>query len=316
MIRHHLEQVHAEGSRLSALHASEPAIYGRYGYGLASLELDVVLGRGTTLTAPALEEAAGAVTTSMMASTDAGVPDRLRACHLALGELGSVVGEVGYYERLCTPLPEETRDKEPWRVLFARRDGADVGFAGFRRVQKWEKARAAGELRVWTVVGDPAARLALLRRLVNFDLISTVHVGTIGIEDTLLSWVGGPRATSDLATYDSLWVRLVDVPAALQARAWSAPCDVVVEVEDTAAPWNAGTWRVRADATGTADVERTTAQSDVRLPVAALGSAYLGGGNLLALLRAGMITERRAGAVAELWRAMRTDVAPGAAIGF
>jgi predicted acetyltransferase len=183
-------------------------------------------------------------------------------------------------------------------------------------VQKWEKARAAGELRVWTVQGDPAARLALLRRLVDFDLVSTVRVGTVGVEDALLHWVGGPRATSDLATYDSLWIRLVDLPAALQARAWSAPCDVVVEVEDTAAPWNAGTWRLRADATGEATVEATTTEADVRLPVGALGGAYLGGGNLLALLAAGHVAERRPGAVAELWHALRTDVAPGAAIGF
>ena len=40
MLRDHFEQVHAEpGTHVSALHASEPAIYGRHGYGLASLEL-------------------------------------------------------------------------------------------------------------------------------------------------------------------------------------------------------------------------------------------------------------------------------------
>ena len=316
MIRHHLEQVRDAGGQLSALHASEPAIYGRYGYGLASLEVEVVLARGAMLTAPDLDEAAAAVTTSMVTSTDPGVPERLRASHLASNDLGGVVGEVDYYERLCTPLPEKGRDKEPWRLLFARRDGADAGVAAFRRVHKWEKARPAGELRVWTVQGDPATRLALLRRLVDFDLMGTVHVESVGIEDPLVQWVGGPRATSDLATYDGLWVRLVDLPGALQARTWSAACDVVVEVEDAAAPWNAGCWRVRAGADGEATVESTTAASDVRLPVTALGGAYLGGGNLLALLRAGLVTERRPGAVAELWRAMRTDLAPGPAVGF
>lgn len=316
MVRHHLEQVRGDGGAVSALHASEPAIYGRYGYGLASLELDVTLGRGATLTAPALDEAAATVTTTLVTSSDPGVPERLRACHLATGGLGSVVGEIGYYRRVCTSLPEESRGKEPSRVLFARRDGTDVGFAGFRRSHKWENARPAGELKVWMLEGEPAARLALLRRLVNFDLVSTVKVGSVSAEDSLLHWVGGPRATSELGTYDSLWVRLVDLPAALEARSWSAPCEVVVEVEDTTAPWNAGTWRVRADASGEASIERTSAESDVRLPVGTLGGAYLGGGNLVALLRAGLITERRVGAAAELWRALRTEVAPGAAIGF
>jgi predicted acetyltransferase len=169
---------------------------------------------------------------------------------------------------------------------------------------------------VWALIGAPAARLALLRRLVDFDLIGTVKVGTVGIDDPLLLWVGGPRATSDVATYDSLWLRLVDLPEALQDRAWSAPCDVVVEVADSAAPWNQGRWHIRADDAGGATVQRTTAECEAFLRVEALGAAYLGGGNLVALQRAGLVAECRKGAVAELWRAMRAEVAPTAAVGF
>ncbi|HET8716486.1 MAG TPA: GNAT family N-acetyltransferase [Nocardioidaceae bacterium] len=317
MLRHHFEQVHAQdGVHLSGLHASEPAIYGRHGYGLASLELDVSLGRGTTLTAPGLEEEAGALTTQLQTVSDPGIAKRLRECHLAVAPLGAVVGDLGYYSRLCHQSPEELREKEPWRVLFARRDGADAGFAVFRRSHKWERARPAGELTVWAVVGDPAAQLALLRRLVDFDLMGSVKISSVGVDDPLLLWAGGPRATADVATYDSLWVRLVDLPESLQQRTWSAPCDVVLEVADRAAPWNAGRWRVHADADGAATVERTDRDADLHLPVEALGSAYLGGGNLTALRRAGLVTEQRPGAAAQLWRAMRTDLAPTAAIGF
>lgn len=316
MLRHHFEHVHEEpGTHVSALHASEPAIYGRHGYGLASLELEVRLARGATLTAPGLEEAAAGVTTELATITDPGMPRRLRECHLAHAAVGSVVGAEGYYERVCREWPEELRGKESWRVLFARRDGRDVGLAAFRRTAKWEKSRPAGEIEVWAVVGEPAAQLALLRRLVDFDLIGSVKVGTVGVDDPLLLWAGGPRATSDVATYDSLWVRLVDLAEALQQRAWNAPCDVLVEVADPSAPWNEGTWRIHA-ADGTATVERTTAEADVRLRTEALGGAYLGGGNLLALQRAGLVAERRPGAVVELWRALRTDVTPSAAIGF
>ncbi|HEX6234778.1 MAG TPA: GNAT family N-acetyltransferase [Jiangellaceae bacterium] len=317
MLRHHFEQVHQQdGMHVSALHASEPAIYGRHGYGLASLELEVSLASGTKFTAPELEAAATTVTTQLATVTDPDVPKRMRECHLACAGLGSVVGDPGYYARICHQLPEELRDKESWRVLFARRDGADVGFAMFRRTHKWEQARPAGELFVWGLVGDPAAQLVLLRRLVEFDLIGTVKLRAAGVDDPLLLWAGGPRATSDVATYDSLWLRLVDLPEALQARTWSAPCDVVIEVADTMAPWNDGRWRIRAEDSGAATVQRTTTESDVRLRVDALGAAYLGGGNLAALRSAGLVSERRPGAVAELWRAMRTDVAPTAAFGF
>jgi GNAT superfamily N-acetyltransferase len=317
MLRHHLEQVHGEpGTHVSALHASEPVIYGRYGYGLASLELEVSLGRGTTLTAPELDGAAAAVTTQLMTVTDPAVPKRMRECHLSCADLGSVVGDSGYYTRICHPFPEHSRDKEPHRVLFARRDGVDVGFAMFRRTHRWEKARPAGELTVWALVGTPSAQLAILRRLVDFDLIGTVKVNTVGVDDPLLLWAGGPRGTADVATYDSLWVRLVDAPQALQARSWSEPCNLVIELADTFAPWNTGKWRIRADAAGDATVEKTTAEADVSLSPAALGAAYLGGGNLVALQRAGLVAERRTGTLAELWRAMRTQVAPTAAVGF
>jgi GNAT superfamily N-acetyltransferase len=317
MLRHHFERVHEEpGTSVSALHASEPAIYGRYGYGLASLELSVNLSRGTALTAPHLEDAAAAVATQLATISDADVPKRMRECHLGCADLGSVVGEPDYYARVCTELPEELRDKEPSRVLFARRDGVDAGFAMFRRTHKWERGRPAGDLTVWALIGDPAARLALLRRLVDFDLMATVKVNTVGVEDPLLLWAGGPRAVADVATYDSLWVRLVDLPEALQARTWNAPCDVVVEVADNAAPWNAGRWRIWTDETGTATVQRTPAEADLSLRVEVLGAAYLGGSNLVAQQRAGLVAERRKGSVAELWRAMRSEVAPTAAVGF
>jgi hypothetical protein len=63
-------------------------------------------------------------------------------------------------------------------------------------------------------------------------------------------------------------------------------------------------------------VESTAAESEVSLRVEALGAAYLGGGNLAAMHRAGLVAERRRGAVAELWHGLRTAVPPTAAVGF
>jgi predicted acetyltransferase len=317
MLRHHLEHVRdTPGTHVSALHASEPAIYGRYGYGLASLELPITLGRGTTLTAPGLQEAAGTITTRMANAADPDTPKRMHTVHRAHPEHGSVVGAPSYYERVCQSFPEWLRDKEPWRILFAQREGEDVGFAMFRREQKWEAARPSGTLEIFVLVGEPATRLALLRRLVDFDLIGSVKLRTGSVDDPVLAWVGGPRSTSGVETYDSLWVRLVDLPEAFAARRWSAPCDVVVDVIDSYAPWNAGTWRIHADADGTAVAERTDAEAELRMPVETLGAAYLGGGNLAAVARAGRLTEARPGAASELWRAMRTDVAPSASMMF
>ncbi len=126
----------------------------------------------------------------------------------------------------------------------------------------------------------------------------------------------GPRGLSDVKPYDSLWVRLVDLPEALAARGYEARCDVVVEVDDASAPWNAGRWRIRVK-DGTGEAARTDDEPPrSRCRPRPSGAAYLGGANLAEMARAGVLAEHRPGAVRELWRAFRTDVGPYAARGF
>ncbi len=317
MMRHHFEQTRREGVHLSALHASEPGIYGRHGYGLASLELEVQLGRGTSFTAPHLDDEAAGISTRLHTVTDEGIAGRRRRVDLALLPecVGTIVGDEEFYDLLTHLSPADKRDGEPPRILFAVRDGRDIGYVVLKRKHKWPNSRPAAEVTVSPISGGPATRLALARRVVDLDLSGAITVHGVAESDPLLSWVQGPRALGDVHPYDSLWVRLVDLPAALAARGYEAECDVVAEVADEPAPWNAGRWRIRVK-DGTADVSRTDDAADVSVPVSALGAAYLGGANLAALHRAGVIAEHRTGAARELWHAFRTDLGPYAARGF
>lgn len=316
MMRHHVEQTRREGVHLSALHASEPAIYGRHGYGLATSATSLALGRGTTFTAPGLEDDAAQVGTRLAPETGDDLVRRIRACELRLAEElpGLVVLDESFYAAVVREAPEELRDKERRRYLFATRDGVDVGHAAFRRTHKWERNRPAGTLQVDAILGGPAAELALLRRLVDFDLMGTVRLPEIGLDDPLLHWIG-PRADSEAVPVDNLWLRIIDLPAALPLRWYAGECDVVVDVADDHAPWQAGRWRIVVRG-GEGSAERTEDPAEVSLPVAALGAAYLGGTSVAALHRAGLVTEHRPGAVAELARAFRTELAPTAAAGF
>jgi predicted acetyltransferase len=316
MLRHHVEQTHREGVALSGLHASEPVIYGRHGWGVATTAHELTLGRGTELRAPGLDAVAGEVRTQLANAADHGMVRRVRECELRVAERspGMVVGDERFYTALLRETPDQLRDKEPTRVLFAVRDGVDVGLTAFRRSHKWDGGRPNGRLEVFALMGDSATRLALLRRLLDFDLMGSVKLPQTGQDDPLWHWIG-PRAATEVVPHDNLWLRIVDVPAALPLRAYAADCDVVVDVVDPAAPWQAGRWRLAARG-GEGSAERTDAEPDVELPVSALGSAYLGGTNLVAMQRAGLLTERRPGAIAELWRAFRTDLAPTAASGF
>jgi predicted acetyltransferase len=317
MIGHHLEQTRREGVHISALHASEPTIYGRYGYGLASLELEVQVGRGATFTAPHLEEAAETITTRLLNVDDEGMAQRRRQIDLGLTatNVGTIVGDEDFYAELSHVSADDLRDHETPRILIAVQGGRDIGYAVFRRKHKWPNSRPAAEVTVHTLSGGPAARLALMRRVTDLDLSGTITIYGISSTDPVLSWVQGPRGLGDIKPYDSLWVRLVDLPAALATRGYEDDCDVVVEVADEQAPGNAGRWRIQVK-DGVAEATRSEDEAEVALPVAALGAAYLGLANLAEMHRAGVIAERRPGAVRELWRAFRTEVGPYAARGF
>src|SRR4051794_8114235 len=172
MMRHHFEQTRREGVHLSALHASEPQIYGRHGYGLASIEQQVELGRGTTFTAAHLEDEAAQITTRLQTVTDENVASRRRQVDrdLLTTCVGTLLGDGGFYQVLSHRTPEERRQSEPPRILFARRDGRDVGYVVFKRPHKWPNARPAAGVDARPVPGGPATRLALVRRLVDLDL--------------------------------------------------------------------------------------------------------------------------------------------------
>jgi predicted acetyltransferase len=104
---------------------------------------------------------------------------------------------------------------------------------------------------------------------------------------------------------DGLWVRLVDVGAALSGRKYLEDGSIVFEVDDEFCPWNAGRWRLEG---GTA--ERTDAAADLALPVQSLASAYLGGPSFAALARAGRVEELTDGAIARADGMFRWDRHP------
>jgi predicted acetyltransferase len=104
---------------------------------------------------------------------------------------------------------------------------------------------------------------------------------------------------------DALWVRLVDVGAALAARSFHDGDPVVLDVRDAFCVWNEGRWRVGADAS-----TRTVADADLALDVSALGTVYLGGFSFADLARAARIEELRPGGIERADALFRTDRAP------
>lgn len=319
MMRHHLHQVHEAGEApLSGLHAAEVGIYGRFGYGVASVETRLELGRGAEFHAPGLDDDAATVETSYVrADSDeaAKLRHEVRLRHDAC-TLGAVSRPEQVERAVMRDVPSWRQGAEPEQILFARRDGVVTGFAVFQRKENWADARPQGTVQVPELLAvDQPSLLALARRLVDFDLTTSVTVHGLGTASPVTWWAGGPRAVQ-LRTYDSLWVRLVDLDRAVTTRGYAAPCDVVLEVTDDLCPWNAGRWRFTAATDGTARMERTDDAAELRLGVAPLGAAWLGGRALVDQQRLGLVEELRPGAVRELSRSWRADGEPIGAIGF
>jgi predicted acetyltransferase len=318
MITHHFWQLHEQGVALSGLHAAEVLIYGRFGYGISSVELELKLERGTVFTAPLLEDAAGRITTRFVAADS---DDAARVVHdLHLRCARDTLGAVSRPQRMARPLlvdlPLTRQGREPWQVLLARVDGHPTGYAVFSREGKWEDWRAKGGVTVRELASaDPATLLALARRLVDFDLTASITIGGGAADDPLLWWAGGPRAMG-VKAFDSLWLRLIDVDAALTARGYSGACDLVLDVVDPVCPWNQRAWRLTVDRDGVGTCVPTSDDADLRLPVQALGAAYLGSRSIAAQARQGLVTELTAGSVRMLSRAMSCDREPVGAIEF
>jgi predicted acetyltransferase len=129
------------------------------------------------------------------------------------------------------------------------------------------------------------------------------------VDDPLPHLLTDPRAIR-AGPVDRLWVRLVDVPRALSGRRYSTPLDLLLDVEDAFCPWNSGRYHLQAAEDGSASCARTTGPGDLRITVADLAAAYLGGTTLAALAATGRVPELRPGALVRASAAFQTSRAP------
>lgn len=180
----------------------------------------------------------------------------------------------------------------------------------FRARPDWPATGPETELDIHELVAvTPEAHVGLWRALLDLDVVGRVRHRHVALDDPIPQLLLNPRAVLNEVS-DALWVRLVDLDRALTARRYATGCDVVLAVTDRFCPWNAGGWRFRVDADGTAEVARTHAEADLECDITDLAAAYLGGTRLTALAAAGRVRELRPGAVLAVSRAMAGDAEP------
>jgi predicted acetyltransferase len=117
-----------------------------------------------------------------------------------------------------------------------------------------------------------------------------------------------PRRLS-MRVGDGVWVRIVDVKAALEGRGYAADGTLVIEVDDDFMPDVAGRWRITTS-DGRATVAETTDSPELRLHVTDLGAVYLGGITFARLGAAGRTSELTPGARVRADQMFVSDVPP------
>ena len=173
------------------------------------------------------------------------------------------------------------------------------------RARGYDGGVATSELIVIEAFGvTPAADYDVWRYLLDIDWSAKVKVWMLPLDHPLVLLLGTPRRPA-FRIGDTLWLRLVDVGAALNARAYRDGPPVVFELRDAFCKWNDGRWKLTDGR-----AERTDEDPDVRCDVDALGSAYLGGATFAQLERSLRVEEAREGGVARADDLFRTGVHP------
>jgi len=300
LMRKEIDDIREWGQSLATLYASEGAIYRRFGYGLSTISGDISLPRAN----------AGFYATPPSSGRVRMVTEE-EALELFPPIYERVAAETpGFFTRSRAWWEARKLATGPWMKgeLFKavlEIDGTPQAYALYSLDSDMQHGISKSVLNVREAIGaTPAGTREIWRFLLDVDWIEKVNASFLPPDHPLFLLLTEPRRMAYQAG-EAVWTRLVDLEAALSARAYGSAEPVVLDVHDQFCPWNEGRWQVSQ-----AGVERTDSEADLRLGVDMLGSVYLGGFTFADLHRAGRVEELREGALARADALFRTDRRP------
>jgi predicted acetyltransferase len=299
------------GELLSALIASEANIYGRFGFGPATGVVSFNVERAyATLARPAQDP--GRVV--LLSGDEATVQLPQIYERLRLTQPGAVSRSAEWWaEYLYDPLRHREGGSAMFHATHETSAGMLDGYITYRVKDEWEGALPLSSVLVVELMAeDPEVYQALWDFILGTDLCRTVSFSRARVDEPLRWLLADPRRFQVDALVDYLWLRILDVPRALEARTYACTGRVVLEVASVfpAPGGNRFVLTVDPGADGRGECVPTTASPDLRLGLDSLGAAYLGGVSLSELARGRRIHELVAGAVARADSMFRTSPAP------
>lgn len=304
------------GDVVASLIAAEYPIYGRYGFGPAawSTEWEIDVPRsGLDPRRPVPDEADGGRIDLVDGDAVRKLGPELHG-RLAARQHGVVSRDARWWQRSTgVDVPAHETWTEPFYAVHRSAGGEVDGLIAYRADDHWGDAKQPLNKATVSdlIAATPAAECALWRFVCSVDWITTVRSGYRAPDDLLPFFLPDPRAARVVTQADFLWLRLLDVPRALEARTWSADASLVLEVHD-ATGLAEGRFLLEAAPAG-ASCAPTTRSADLALDVRELGTLYLGDESVARLTALGRVQELRPGAVAvadALFRAPRRAWCP------
>jgi predicted acetyltransferase len=278
---------------IAALTASEGGIYGRFGYGPATAVQLMAVDRRS-------------------AEFHACVPDPGGVRLVKPAEHRDAFAEI--YERWRRQTPGGLACPTAlWDDLLADRENTREGgseWFSFLHPDGYALYRVHGEesrsIRVREVTAVTTdAYIALWRALLGMDLMEKVTIWTHP-GDRLPYLLTNPRLARVTSSSDDLWIRIMDIPVALEARRYQADLDAVLDVSDDFRG-DGGRFALQIRG-GHARCIPTDAPADVELDLDVLGSLYLGGHPPEAFVAANRLRSKDSELVQRLGAAFASDV--------
>ncbi|MFJ4473085.1 GNAT family N-acetyltransferase [Streptomyces sp. NPDC089424] len=198
---------------------------------------------------------------------------------------------------------------EPYYALYRSAAGEVEGLVSYESDDKWQGKQPQNTADVnWLIAATPAAERALWHFLCSIDWIAHVKSGWRAPDDLLPLLLPDPRAARLLAQGDWLWLRILDVVRALEARTYEGSGELVLEIVD-AAGFSGGRYRLEASEQG-ASCAPSDRSADLTLDVADLAALWLGDESAVRLAALGRVREERAGAARSADALLRTSRRP------
>jgi len=303
MMRVQLDDARDRGEPLAALWSSEETIYGRFGYGVAAWVGEISIPREYAAFVRPFEREGEA---RFVDAEEAFALFPPIWAAVRSQRAGMYVRPDDWWRDRIFRDPEERREGAgPKRFIVHELDGPPTGYAIYRHKAGFEAGTSTGVTQVLEAMGATAKGTEnIWRYLLDIDWAAKIEASLLPPDHPLFLLLASPRRAK-YRMGDGLWVRLVDIGAALSARSYRDGQPVVLEVRDAFCDWNEGRWKV-----GDGSAQLTKNEPDLRLDADALGSAYLGGITFAQLRDALRVEELTDGAVARADDLFRTDLHP------